>query len=244
MLNKNELEKIVINSAEELKVFEGQDLNGKYLVLNEIIKDIKLGTLEDCVIEGGGLVCKKLSRCNLYEVSYTYADEIYLSVLQRCKKVQCGSIEDNHSIKASQFFCCGDILIDDATVEDCVFDNFEMISPTCTTMSNCIIANIVCDKECVINMEDGELTNISFENIELRNGSYLIDGYGNPWVEKSVFANIRTSREDHKIFHMEETRGKIFKKKVEFSFVDEESCCGLDLIAKIKDNSINVNWMF
>jgi hypothetical protein len=32
------------------------------------------------------------------------------------------------------------------------------------------------------------------------------------------------------IFHMEETKGKIFKKKIEISFVDEESCSGLELI--------------
>ena len=97
-------------------------------------------------------------------------------------------------------------------------------------MDNCIIANIICEDDCAISMEDGELTNISFENIELRNGSYLIEGYGNPWVENSVFINIRTSREDSEIFHMEETKGKIFKKKVEYSFVDEESCSGLELI--------------
>ena len=230
MLNKNELEKIVINSVEELKIIEGMDLNDKYLVMNTSVKNIKLGTLEGCIIEGGDIVCQKLSRCNLYDVSYTYADEIYLSVLQRCKKVQCGGIEDNYSIKASRFFGCGEITVDDAMVEDCIFDNFKIMFPTSTTMDNCIVSNVTCENDCVISMEDGELKNISFENIDLRNGSYLIEGYGNPWVENSVFVNIRTSREDYEIFHMEETKGKIFKKKVEYSFVDEESCSGLDLI--------------
>ena len=38
MPNKNELEKIVMNSAEELKVFEGQDLNGKdVIILDDMI---------------------------------------------------------------------------------------------------------------------------------------------------------------------------------------------------------------
>lgn len=230
MLNKNELEKIVINSVEELKAFKEQDLNDKYLVLNVTVKNIKLGTLEGCVVEGSGVVCKKLSRCNLYDVQYTYADEIYLSVLQRCKKVQCGDIEDNYSIKASQFFGCEEITIDDAVVEDCLFDNFKIMFPTSTTMDKCIISNVTCENDCVISMEDGELTNISFENVDLRNGSYLIEGYGNPWVENSVFVNIRTSREDYEIFHMEEIKGKIFKKKVEYSFVDQKSCSGLELI--------------
>ena len=230
MLDKNELKKMVINSVEDLKPFEGQDLADKYFVMNRTVKSVKLGTLEGCIIEGGSIICKKLSRCNLYDVQYTYADEIYLSVLQRCKKVKCGGIEDNYSIKASQFFGCGEITIDDATVEDCIFDDFEIMFPTSTTMDNCIIANIICENDCAISMEDSDFTNISFENIELRNGSYLIEGYGNPWVENSVFMNIRTSREDCEIFHMEETRGKIFKKKVEYSFVDEDSCSGLELI--------------
>ena len=81
MLDKNELEKIVINSMEDLKTFEGQDLADKYFVMNRTVKSVKLGTLEGCIIEGGSIICKKLSRCNLYDVQYTYADEIYLSVL-------------------------------------------------------------------------------------------------------------------------------------------------------------------
>ena len=229
MLNKNELEKIVINSLEDLKAFEEQDLNDKHLILNITSKNIKLGTLDGCIIDGGGIVCKKLSGCNLYDVSYTYADEIYLSVLQRCKKVKCGGIEDNYSIKESQFFGCEEITIDDAMVEDSIFDSFETLLLTSTTMNNCIIVNSICENDCVISMEDGEITNTSFENIELRNDSYLIEGYGNPWVKNSVFVNVRTSRKDYAIFHMEETKGIIFKKKVEFSFVDEDSCSGLEL---------------
>ena len=125
---------------------------------------------------------------------------------------------------------CEEITIDEATVEDCIFDGFETLFPTSTRMDNCIIANVICENDCAISMEDGELTNISFENIDLKHDSYLIEGYGNPWVENSVFVNICTSREDYEIFHMEETKGKIFKKKVEFRFVDEDSCSGLELI--------------
>ena len=230
MLNKNELEKIVINSEQDLKAFEGQNLKGKYLILNDVIKSIKLGSLEGCIVEGGGIVCKKMSGCNICDTIYTYADEIHLSLFQRCKEVQCGDYDEDYSIKASRFFECGRISVNDAKITDCIFDNFDILFLTTTNMDNCIISNIICKEECVISMEDGELTNISFENIDLKNDSYLIEGYGNPWVENSVFVNIRTTRDDYEIFHMEEIRGKIFKKKVEFSFVDEDTCSGLDLI--------------
>ena len=79
-------------------------------------------------------------------------------------------------------------------------------------------------------MEDGEISEVSFENIELRNDTYLIEGYGVPWVGESVFVNIRTSREDKELFHMEEETGIIFKKTKEIQFVDEYSCTGLDLV--------------
>ena len=53
MLNKNELEKIVINSAEELKHFEGQNFTGKYLILKAVAKNTKLGTLEGASLKAG-----------------------------------------------------------------------------------------------------------------------------------------------------------------------------------------------
>ena len=230
MLNKNELEKIVINSPEELRPFEGKDLTGKYIVMSVTVKDIKLGSLEGCVIEGGGIVCAKLSRCNIYDTDHTYADEIYLSIFQRCKSITCGGLDEGYSVKASQFLNCGEILVYDAAVEDCIFDNFRIMFPTNVEMSNCIISNITCEEDWAISMEDGEFSNISFENIDLKNDSYLIEGYGSPWVGDSVFVNVRTSREDYELFHMEETKGKIFKKKVEYSFVDEDTCSGLELI--------------
>lgn len=104
-------------------------------------------------------------------------------------------------------------------------------------MKSCLIQNIVCENDCAISMEDGEISEVSFENIDLRNDSYLVEGYGVPWVGESVFMNIRTSREDKELFHMEEETGIIFKKRKEFQFVDEFSAQGLILLRVLTEKA-------
>ena len=239
MLNKNNLEKITVNSTEDLAPFKGKDLTDKYLVLNTIVKDIKLGTLDKCVIEGGGISCQKLTGCNLFDVGYVYADEINFSILQRCVEIRLGDIAEGYKLTTSQFFHCKTILITDATVEDCIFNDFSLLSLTSTNMCNCIVADVVCKDVCAISMEDGEISDVSFENIELRNDAYLIEGFGSPWVEDSVFFNIRTSRKDKRLFCLENVTGKVFKKNTNICFVDEESCSGLLFIADL-DGDVKV----
>jgi len=161
-------------------------------------------------------------------MKYVYVDEIYLSSMQRCKAVQCGGFDDDFGVEGSWFSDCEEISINESTVTACIFHGFKTLSLVSTSMDNCRVYDVLCDGECAISMEDGEMTNVVFEDIELKNDSYLIEGYGEPWVESCVFANIHTSRDDCELFHMEETRGKIFKTTKEYCFVDEESCSGLD----------------
>lgn len=235
MEHKNETEKIIIHTSADLKPFEEKDLQGKHLVMKRAIRDVKLGTLEGCIIEGGGIVCNQLMNCKLYDVTYVYAESCKLSVFKGCEKIQLGTTDSDNQVSESQFYHCSSISLEDTEAEECIFNNFGHLYLASVAMDNCIIADIICENDCAIGMEDSEIKNVSFENITLQNGAYLIEGYGTPWVEESTFLNIRTDRDDKEIFHQEETTGKIFKKKKEYSFVDEESCTGLMQIMGMGD---------
>lgn len=62
---------------------------------------------------------------------------------------------------------------------------------------------------------------------------------GDVRVESCSFENICTERKDRELFFFEETVGKIFKKKVQFSIVDEASCKGLDGVRCTADTGEN-----
>ena len=62
---------------------------------------------------------------------------------------------------------------------------------------------------------------------------------GDVWVESCSFENICTDRKDRERFLCEETVGKIFKKKVQFSIVDQASCKGLAGVRCTADSGEN-----
>ena len=233
MLNKEELQKIVVSSAEDLKPFAGKCIEGKYIYLKTVVKDVKPDVIRGCVIEGGGIACRRMEKCELSDMDYVFAEKMNLTVIKRCHRVEIGDVSEGYELTASQLFNCRVISVTDGIVRDCIFNDFETLYLTNVEAENCLVMNVVCDNDCAISTEDTSFSEFSFENIELRNESYLIDAYGDTSVENSVFKNIRTSREDYEIFNMEETEGIIFKRKKKYSFVDEDSCSGLNLIMDI-----------
>ena len=224
------MEKLTISTEAEALRYKNEKVSDKHIEILSTAWNTKFGSLENCVIDGGNVICKSMYKAKLRGAGKVYADEVIFSVFENCKEVQIGEYDEGYKAETSRFFNCGEITINEASVKDCIFNNFETLYLTNVEMKSCLIQNVVCEKDSVIDMEDGEISEVSFENIELRNDTYLIEGYGVPWVGESVFVNIRTSREDKELFHMEEETGIIFKKTKEFQFVDEYSCTGLDLV--------------
>ena len=147
--------------------------------------------------------------------------------------------EEGTSVEDCVFENCGDITFDESKAENCIFTDVDTIFSTRSNFKNCKFKDIVGDRGCAISMEDGEITGCSFENIKLMDEAYLIEGYGEAWVENCTFKDIQTTREDRKLFIMEEERGFIIKKKKQFCFVDDESCSGLDQVRYI-DGEVDV----
>ena len=233
---KDELLKIVVNCAEDFAPYHGKDISDRHIIMNCADTGCVPAAVEGCVIEGGTLTCRKLSRTKLINMESVSADELHLCMFLSCRKVQCGDYDEGYKAEACQFFHCSEISINYAAVEDCIFNDFEILFLTGTCIHNCLFSEITCNNDCAISMEDGEISESCFEHIKLLNDSYLIDGIGDAYVNESVFADIRTERDDREIFRMEEERGFIIKKTKEFSFVDEDTCRGLDLITDLDGN--------
>ena len=125
---------------------------------------------------------------------------------------------------------CGSIAFDECRIDSCSFVRIDNIFSARSHFTNSKFKELACENDMIISLEDSEISHCSFENVELREDSYLCDGVGTSWIEYSDFSNIRTSREDKEIVICEETVGKIFKRKQQFDIVDD-TCTGLDCIA-------------
>ena len=227
MFAKENLEKIVIESWDDIKPYEGKDISDKHIVIKEKIEPIKLGTLTNCYIEGTNVICSKLINCYVENIADVYADEIEGCVFKCCYKVQCGDYDEEFVLKDSQFLNCINIISYYSRIENCKFNKIHTLYVTGVDMKGCVLSDIVCKNDCIISLEDGNISQCKFENLELLNDSYIVNGYGSPWIENCIFENIHTSRTDGELFIQEEEKG-IFKKKVRYCFVDEDSCKGLD----------------
>lgn len=134
---------------------------------------------------------------------------------------------------------CHTVYFADCKVNNCHFDDIQTLYVDRSPVSGCAFTNLRCDNDCVICLEDSEVSYCSFKDVELTEGAYLATGVGDVWVESCSFENIRTDRKDRELFFCEETVGKIFKKKVQFSIVDEASCKGLDRVRCTADTGKN-----
>ncbi len=147
--------------------------------------------------------------------------------------------EEGTLIEDCVFEDCGTITFDECRIENCSFARIDTIFSTRSNFTNSNFRELVCENDMVISLEDSEISHCSFEDVELREDSYLCDGVGTSWIEHSSFSNIRTSREDKEIIICEETVGKNFKRKKQFCIIDEDTCTGLACIAGL-DGAIEI----
>ena len=149
---------------------------------------------------------------------------------------------DDLRLEECVFENCHTVYFADCKVNNCHFDNIQTIYVDRSPVSGCEFTNLLCDNDCVICLEDSEVSYCTFKDVVLTNEAHLVSGVGDVWVESCSFENICTDRKDRELFFCEETVGKIFKKKVQFSIVDEASCKGLDQVrctADIGENAVD-----
>ena len=147
------------------------------------------------------------------------------------------TIEDTRLLNCT-FVDCGQITFENCKLNGCSFRRVEKLYLNDTGISETEFVDLKCEEDCVISMEDGIISHSLFKDIELNKVAYLCDAVGDVWVEHCSFVNCRTDREDRELFHCEEIRGRIFKRKKEFDIVDNDTCTGLDTVRLIGEGLV------
>ncbi len=154
---------------------------------------------------------------------------------------------DDLILEDCTFEDCHTVYFSDCKVNNCQFYGVETVYADRTPINGCDFEHLRCDNDCVLCLEDSEVSFCTFKDVELTNEAYLVDGVGDVWIESCSFENISTDRSDRELFFCEETVGKIFKKKVQFCIADTESCSGLDkvkcTVGKTPENPIGNLWI-
>ena len=140
---------------------------------------------------------------------------------------------DDLSLEDCVFENCNSVYFSDCKVHNCQFYGVETVYADRTPIGGCDFEHLRCDNDCVLCLEDSEVSFCTFKDVELTNKAHLVNGVGDVWIESCSFENIRTDREDRELFLCEEMIGKIFKKKVQFCIADAASCSGLDQVKGI-----------
>lgn len=136
-------------------------------------------------------------------------------------------------VEGCAFENCRTVRFEDCSVEDCSFARIDTLYADRTPIVGSGFAHLRCDDDCVISLEDSNITQCAFQDVVLTEESYLIDATGDVWIEACIFENICTDREDRELFFCEEITGKLFKRKKQLCVVDEDSCTGLDKVRYI-----------
>lgn len=128
------------------------------------------------------------------------------------------------------FANCHTLHFSDCKLVGCQFIDVETLYADNTPIDGCDFEELRCDNDCILSLEDSEVSFCNFKDVVLTNEAYLVNGCGDVWIESCSFENISTDREDRELFFCEEIVGKIFKKTVQFRIADTASCTGLDNI--------------
>ena len=150
-------------------------------------------------------------------------DEVAISgcIFEDCSFIKCATLE------SCIFLHCRMITASDGGILHCKFDQVNKVY-SYGDISHCQFANISCDQDTVITLEDGTISYCTFDGVDLRNGAYLIEATGDVWIEYSDFKNCHTDRMDGELIHCEEVSGRIVKKRKEFDIVDNSTCTGIE----------------
>ena len=136
------------------------------------------------------------------------------------------NFEEGTELVNCVFEDCINLSFDECKIKNCVFCRVESVELMDCEAIESRFEELLSDNGEILILTDSTLSDCAFVDVELRDESYLCEGYGSAWVERCSFKNIRTDRPDRELFRCVETRGKIFKRTKEFSIIDEDSCTG------------------
>ena len=124
---------------------------------------------------------------------------------------------------------CDLIIMEDCIINDCIFENTNIVKAVSSTISNSRFRDITCTfSDSIIVIEQCDIINCTFEKLKLYNKSYLIDADIASWVEACTFTDIQSSRFDKALIHTSQKKHGFFSWGKKPCVVDKASCEGLD----------------
>lgn len=116
----------------------------------------------------------------------------------------CASIESVDVI-GSTFTDCKSITANSGCFKNCNFVHVGNVSALSSDVDSCRFQNIEnnAEDEGIVFIDDSKITQCTFENVDLQNNSYLIEGGGDSSVDDCQFIDCRTDREDSELCHCE-----------------------------------------
>lgn len=160
--------------------------------------------------------------------------KIEVDTISGCSFTGCTYVTGT-KISKSSFTDCGNVSASSGYFRNCEFIHVKAVFATSSDIDNCKFQKIREDTEDdgAIQIEDCKITHCSFDDVELRNNSYLVDGIGDACVEYCQFTNCRTDRDDGEICRGKIETGKLRKKMIEVDILRDDTCMGLDKIERL-----------
>lgn len=137
-------------------------------------------------------------------------------------------------LRNCKFENCKTIHFTDCLVLDCHMDKIGLLFADRTHILSTVIEHMFSNNDCVISVEDSGISGCTFRDVELREDSYFIVGFGDVWLDNCTFEDIRTERDDCELFFCERVVGTIFKRTEPVYFANENSCIGLANVKHIE----------
>ena len=136
------------------------------------------------------------------------------------------------SIKNCIFKDCGRMQLEDCEIEKCTFQSTEGIEFCDCRITNSCFRNLYTEYEESITLVDSVIQDCTFSDIRIETddkvdyGTYFCVGIGSAWIEKCSFENISVAGDCGLFYYWQ--KKKLFRTQKDISFVDEDSCTGLN----------------
>ena len=134
----------------------------------------------------------------------------------------------NLILRNCTFENCNNISVEEGKVVACTFKNTTGICFTETDVKKSAFCDVSFDDMQLIEITDANITQCTFANIEVEDEDAIIcDAIGDVEVDHCHFENITADKDIPDLFMYIGVEG-VFKRRVEYSVLDEDSCTGID----------------
>lgn len=80
------MERITITTEAEALRYRNEKVSDKHIEILSTAWNTKFGSLENCVIEGGNVICKSMYKAKFRGAEKVCADEVIFSTFDSCKR--------------------------------------------------------------------------------------------------------------------------------------------------------------